>query len=93
MPHELRGHGEALSVQNVATPVRGAIDEKNDVYRRAIQVEEGEDDEDSDLEAAQAPRPELRLHSVRIGLVMILVVLTQSLGVSKVRNNAMPLAH
>lgn len=85
MPHPVHAQTEAQSINIVSTPVRGAIDEKNEVYRRAIEVEEGkDDDDDEDLENNQPVRPTLRVHSIRIGIVMILVVLTQALGVSKV---------
>ncbi|KAK0392498.1 hypothetical protein NLU13_1993 [Sarocladium strictum] len=84
MPHPVHAQTEAQSINIVSTPVRGAIDEKNEVYRRAIEVEEGkDDDDDEDLENNQPVRPTLRVHSIRIGIVMILVVLTQALGVSK----------
>ncbi|KAF4984005.1 hypothetical protein FZEAL_710 [Fusarium zealandicum] len=83
MPHGLLAQTEEQSVEGLPTPVRGAIDEKDEVYQRAIKVEEGEGDSDEDLEGKQPVRPTLRLHSLRIGLVMILVILTQSLGVAR----------
>lgn len=71
-------------MNNLPTPVRGAIDERNEVYQAAIKVEEGEDESDEDLEGSQPRRPRLLVHSFRIGIVMMLVVLTQSVGVSRV---------
>ncbi|KAJ3543786.1 hypothetical protein NM208_g3393 [Fusarium decemcellulare] len=85
MPRGLLAQTEeqSVAVDGVLTPVRGAIDEKNEVYRRAIKVEEGEGEGDEDLEGKQPVRPALRVHSLRIGIVMILVILTQSLGVAR----------
>lgn len=83
MPRGLLAQTEEQSIDGLPTPVRGAIDEKNSVYQLAIKVEEGED-ADEDLEGNPPVRPALRVHSFRIGIVMILVILTQSMGVSKV---------
>ncbi|KAH8684988.1 glycosyl transferase family group 2-domain-containing protein [Ilyonectria robusta] len=82
MPRGLLAQTEEQSIDGLPTPVRGAIDEKNSVYQLAIKVEEGED-ADEDLEGNPPVRPALRVHSFRIGIVMILVILTQSMGVSK----------
>lgn len=84
MPRGLLAQTEEQSVNNLPTPVRGAIDERNEVYQAAIKVEEGEDESDEDLEGSQPRRPRLLVHSFRIGIVMMLVVLTQSVGVSRV---------
>lgn len=75
---------EEQSSEDLVTPVRGALDEKDEVYQRAIKVEEGEGEGEEDLEGKQPVRPVLRVHSFRIGTVMILVILTQSMGVAKV---------
>ncbi|KAH6954264.1 glycosyl transferase family group 2-domain-containing protein [Fusarium avenaceum] len=83
MPRGLLAQTEEQSVNNLPTPVRGAIDERNEVYQAAIKVEEGEDESDEDLEGSQPRRPRLLVHSFRIGIVMMLVVLTQSVGVSR----------
>ncbi|KAH7140030.1 glycosyl transferase family group 2-domain-containing protein [Dactylonectria estremocensis] len=83
MPRGLLAQTEEQSIDGQPTPVRGAIDEKNEVYQAAIKVEEGVDDVDEDLEGNPPVRPTLRVHSFRIGIVMILVILTQSMGVSK----------
>ncbi|KAH6975841.1 glycosyl transferase family group 2-domain-containing protein [Ilyonectria destructans] len=83
MPRGLLAQTEEQSIEGLPTPVRGAIDEKNEVYQLAIKVEEGEGEGDEDLEGKPPVRPALRVHSVRIGIVMILVILTQSMGVSK----------
>ncbi|KAK9413593.1 hypothetical protein SUNI508_11802 [Seiridium unicorne] len=66
--------------------VRGGLDEKNEIYMKAVALEEGEEDDAGDLEANQAPRPAARLHSVKISLAIMLVIITQSLGVSKLLN-------
>ncbi|KAH7245158.1 glycosyl transferase family group 2-domain-containing protein, partial [Fusarium tricinctum] len=83
MPRGLLAQTEEQSVNNLPTPVRGAIDERNEVYQAAIKVEEGDDESDEDLEGSQPRRPRLLVHSFRIGIVMMLVVLTQSVGVSR----------
>lgn len=84
MPTNMLAQTEEQSVEGLVTPVRGAIDEKDEVYQRAIKVEEGEGEGEEDIEGKQPVRPVLRVHSFRIGVVMILVILTQSVGVSKV---------
>jgi hypothetical protein len=84
MPRGMHAQTDDQSVIGLATPIRGAIDEKNEVYKRAIEVEEGKEDDDADVEGNQPARPVLRVHSVRIGLVMILVLVTQSLGIARV---------
>jgi hypothetical protein len=84
MPQGLLAQTEEHSVENYHTPVRGAIDERNEVYQAAIKVEEGGDEDDSDIESRALKRPTLLVHSFRIGIVMILVILTQSVGVSRV---------
>ncbi|KAI8651093.1 Glyco-trans-2-like domain-containing protein [Fusarium keratoplasticum] len=83
MPTNMLAQTEEQSVEGLVTPVRGAIDEKDEVYQRAIKVEEGEGEGEEDIEGKQPVRPVLRVHSFRIGVVMILVILTQSVGVSK----------
>jgi hypothetical protein len=91
MPQGMQAQTEEQSVVFAGTPIRGAIDEKNAVYRRAIEVEEGKDDDDlEDIENNAPVRPTLRIHSIRIGIVMILVVLTQALGISKVCCRSVP---
>lgn len=84
MPRGLLAQTEEQSVNGLPTPVRGAIDERNEVYQAAIKVEEGDDESDEDIEGSQPKRPRLLVHSFRIGIVMMLVVLTQSVGVSRV---------
>ncbi|CZS85709.1 unnamed protein product [Fusarium graminearum] len=79
MPQGLLAQTEEHSVENYHTPVRGAIDENNEVYQAAIKVEEGGDDDDGDIEGKALKRPTLLIHSFRIGIVMILVILTQSI--------------
>jgi hypothetical protein len=84
MPQGLLAQTEEHSVENYHTPVRGAIDENNEIYQAAIKVEEGGDDDDGDIEGKAPRRPTLYVHSVRIGIVMILVILTQAVGISRV---------
>lgn len=93
MPTNMLAQTEEQSVEGHVTPVRGAIDEKDEVYRRAIKVEEGEGEGEEDIEGKQPVRPVLRVHSLRIGVVMILVILTQSVGVSKVSSPTGCLSH
>jgi hypothetical protein len=65
--------------------VRGALDEKHDVYSRAVALEErGDEDEEPDLERALAPRAIVRVHAVKITLAIMLVIITQALGVARV---------
>ncbi|KAF7712668.1 Glycosyl Transferase Family 2 protein [Penicillium ucsense] len=68
--------------------VRGALDEKHEIYSKAVALEEGtaEDDAQLDLEGKVAPRPAHRIHAVKISLAIMLVILTQSLGVSRLVN-------
>jgi hypothetical protein len=86
VPRGMAQTAEDQSMHDAPTPVRGALDEKNEVYIKAVALEEGHssDEEDEDLEGTVAPRPTLRLHSLRTGIVMILVIVSQSLGVMKV---------
>jgi hypothetical protein len=65
------------------TTVRGALDEGNDIYHKAMALEEGTGEED-DLEGLVPTRPVSRVHSLKISLAMMLVVFTQVIGVSKV---------
>ncbi|KAF7543007.1 hypothetical protein G7Z17_g11092 [Cylindrodendrum hubeiense] len=81
MPRGLLAQTEEQSIEG--TPIRGALDEKNEIYQAAFKVEEGEGEIEEDLEGNPPVRPALRVHSFRIGLVMILVILTQGLGVAK----------
>ncbi|KAL5351998.1 hypothetical protein ACLOAV_003862 [Pseudogymnoascus australis] len=67
--------------------VRGALDEKNEVYIKAVALEEGTgEDDDGDLEAELPVRPTARVHSIKVSLAIMLVILTQILGVSKLLN-------
>jgi hypothetical protein len=68
----------------VEVPVRGALDEKHAVYSKAVALEEGLDDDDGDLESNLVPRPVVRVHSIKIGIAIMLVILTQCLGISRV---------
>ncbi|EAW08577.1 uncharacterized protein ACLA_033130 [Aspergillus clavatus NRRL 1] len=71
---------------NVLQPVRGALDEKQAIYSKAVALEEGEDNEVPDLERNAAPRPVLLVHTVKISLAIMLVIVTQSLGVARLLN-------
>lgn len=66
--------------------VRGALDEKHEVYSKAVALEEGGEEEETavDLEGNLAPRPIHRIHAFKISLAIMLVILTQSIGVSRV---------
>jgi hypothetical protein len=86
MPRGLLAQTEEQSVNGMPTPVRGAIDERNEVYQAAIKVEEGGEG-DEDVEGQELKRPTLLVHSFRIGIVIMLVILTQSVGVSRVSYN------
>ncbi|KAH6999207.1 glycosyl transferase family group 2-domain-containing protein [Ilyonectria sp. MPI-CAGE-AT-0026] len=66
--------------------VRGGIDEKNEVYKKAVALEEGDGE---DVESAVPPRPRLRIHAFKIGFAIMLVIVTQSLAVSKLLNQYM----
>lgn len=74
----------ATSVTSKRNTVRGALDEDNEVYMKAVALEEGATEEDDDLEGSVPVRPIARLHSVKIALAMMLVVFTQAVGISKV---------
>ncbi|KAI9372868.1 glycosyl transferase family group 2-domain-containing protein [Aspergillus egyptiacus] len=64
--------------------VRGALDEKQVIYSRAVALEErGDEDEEPDLEKSVAPRPACKMHAVKVGLAIMLVIITQALGVAK----------
>ncbi|RGP78915.1 hypothetical protein FLONG3_2820 [Fusarium longipes] len=68
----------------VASPtvVRGGLDEKNEIFSRAVALEENED-ENNDVEMGIAPRPRLKMHAFKITIAIMLVIITQSLGVTK----------
>ncbi|KAK2592718.1 hypothetical protein QQS21_009593 [Conoideocrella luteorostrata] len=68
----------------VSTPsvVRGGLNEKNEVFQRAVALEENEDDNE-DLEKAAPVRPKLKMHAFKISIAIMLVIVTQSLGVTK----------
>ncbi|WXC52686.1 hypothetical protein QX201_012352 [Fusarium graminearum] len=71
----------------VASPtiVRGALDEKNEIFSRAVALEENED-ENEDVEMAAPQRPRLKMHAFKISVAIMLVIITQSLGVIKLLN-------
>lgn len=73
------------STTPVPTPavVRGGLDEKNEVFQRAVALEENED-EHEDVEGTPV-RPKLKMHAFKISMAIMLVIITQSLGITKVR--------
>ncbi|KAL3441664.1 glycosyl transferase family group 2-domain-containing protein [Aspergillus insuetus] len=74
----------ASASPSAAGLVRGALDEKHDVYSRAVALEErGDEDEEPDLEKALALRPVVRVHAVKITFAIMLVIITQALGVAR----------
>ncbi|KAL3488155.1 glycosyl transferase family group 2-domain-containing protein [Aspergillus germanicus] len=84
----ISGHSTPLSTASASPSavgfVRGALDEKHDVYSRAVALEErGDEDEEPDLEKALAPRAIVRVHAVKITLAIMLVIITQALGVAR----------
>jgi hypothetical protein len=64
--------------------VRGDLDEKNVVYSRAVALEEGAEEVEEDIEGALPPRPVGRVHCIKASLAVMLVIVSQTLGVSKV---------
>jgi hypothetical protein len=62
----------------------GTLDEKNEIYMKAIAMEEGDEDEE-DVEAGIPPRPITNVASVKVGLAVILVIVTQIAGIANVR--------
>ncbi|KAL2670060.1 hypothetical protein Neosp_014941 [[Neocosmospora] mangrovei] len=74
------------STTPVPTPavVRGGLDEKNEVFQRAVALEENED-ENEDVEGTPI-RPKLKMHAFKISLAIMLVIITQSLGITKLLN-------
>jgi hypothetical protein len=74
---------------SMIVPVRGALDEKHEVYSKAVALENGEEEDDPvvDLEGNMAPRPTHRIHAFKISFAIMLVILTQSLGVARVSSN------
>lgn len=74
---------------STTTPIRGALDEKHEVYSKAVALEEGGDEDETavDLEGNLAPRPANRIHAFKISFAIMLVILTQSLGVSRVSSD------
>jgi hypothetical protein len=61
----------------------GTLDEKNEIYMKAVAMEEGDEDEE-EVESGIPPRPITNVASFKIGLAMILVVVTQIAGVANV---------
>ena len=64
--------------------VRGALDEKNEIYMKAVAMEEGNEENNEDLEAALPPRARPLLHTIKVSLAIVLVIVTQGLGIVKV---------
>ncbi|KAK7421131.1 hypothetical protein QQZ08_010060 [Neonectria magnoliae] len=72
--------------QEPESVVRGAINEKDEIYKIAVRMEEGVDDDASILEGQMPSRPTFRMHSVKMALTTMLVIITQAISVSKVLN-------
>ncbi|KAF4469506.1 hypothetical protein FALBO_3597 [Fusarium albosuccineum] len=73
--------------QNPESVVRGAINEKDEVYKKAVALEEGVDDDDaSDMEGNAPSRPTLRMHSFKMTFTVMLVIITQAISISKLLN-------
>lgn len=80
----------SIKANSADIPVRGALDEKHEIYSKAVALEEGieEDNTPVDLEGNLAPRPAHRIHAFKISFAIMLVILTQALGVSRVSSGA-----
>ncbi|KAJ5289634.1 Major facilitator coppper-regulated transporter crmC [Penicillium atrosanguineum] len=78
----------STKANSTVLPIRGALDEKHEVYSKAVALEEGteEDETPVDLEGNLAPRPAHRIHAFKISFAIMLVILTQALGVSRLIN-------
>ena len=61
----------------------GTLDEKNEIYMKAVAMEEGDEDEE-EVESGVPPRPITNVASLKIGLAMILVIVTQIAGIANV---------
>ncbi|KAF4970250.1 hypothetical protein FZEAL_10085 [Fusarium zealandicum] len=74
--------------QTGSVVVRGAIDEKNEIYKKAVALEEGveEGDDGIDVEGNAPRRPTLYLHALKMGFTIMLVIITQSISLSKLLN-------
>lgn len=59
------------------------IDEKHEVYVRAMRFEDGYEDSDEEM-AAAPPRPLPLTHAIIVGLAMVLVMVVFGLSVSTV---------
>jgi hypothetical protein len=62
---------------------RGALDEKNEIYMKAVAMEEGNEDEE-DVESGVPPRPITNVASIKVGLAIILVIVAQIAGIANV---------
>ncbi|KAJ5593912.1 uncharacterized protein N7459_000120 [Penicillium hispanicum] len=71
---------------NSSVLVRGALNEKEAIYSKAVALEEGEEEDGVDLEGNVAPRPVLRVHTIKISIAVMLVIITQCLGISRLLN-------
>ncbi|KAL4888330.1 glycosyl transferase family group 2-domain-containing protein [Aspergillus ambiguus] len=80
--------GESVKANGAAGPnaVRGALDENHRIYSKAVALEEGLEDDELDLERNTRPRPVLLVHTLKISLAIMLVIVTQCLGISRLLN-------
>jgi hypothetical protein len=51
---------------------------------KALALEEGNGEDDIDLEKELPPRPVARIHTLNVSTAIILVLVTEFLGISKV---------
>jgi hypothetical protein len=76
-----------MSVTSKRTTVRGALNEDDELFAKAVALEEGAGEHEDDVEGSLPKRPVSRVHSVKISIAMMLVVFTQAVGISKVRSS------
>lgn len=84
-----------ISGQNIShleVSIRGVLDEKNEVIMKAIALEEGVDD-DEDIEVELPLRLVVRVYLVKVSLAIILVIVWQTLRISKVGQTLANLLH
>ncbi|PMD21641.1 hypothetical protein NA56DRAFT_625597 [Hyaloscypha hepaticicola] len=73
----------SMSVTSKRTTVRGALNEDDELFAKAVALEEGAGEDEDDVEGSLPKRPVSRVHSVKISIAMMLVVFTQAVGISK----------
>lgn len=63
------------------------MDEKCEVYIRAVRLEEMEEEEDIEVGSMPPPRPITNLRAVSVGMAAALVIITQGIGLSTVSSS------